>query len=404
MSWNFSQLPASLATHEAVLETLSRNEDAEGLQVLGLWMRVLMTACTDAEPKTIAALAVMGSVRRSTAQRIVDLAADTGIARVDGDRVQWLHVEEAFLTMKQKTEKEAERKRKEREKAKTLNDSVESDAMSAGQKRTSDGQARTSRGQKRTSAHKNITDQIRSEDTRSEEEDPSLRSGSCAVRAEPHDGDDDDGLLPEPKTKREAERQAAAKRIFAFWKSELGHELAIRTREKIAKIEARLREYERGHDPENPETEPEFICKTAIVGIGRNPFNTGDNPRGKRYDSIGLIFRNNEKTDEYFTDGLEEMRRRKNAESAKVAEATSEHHAAPTTPGHRRDIPFAASHAPQDRREEAPRYVRSFECLESFYGAQAKAGGERLEALRAHVVAYPGDTEAQMVLVLAGAA
>jgi len=79
-----------------------------------------------------------------------------------------------------------------------------------------------------------------------------------------------------------------ARTVFVHWREALGHSSAQFTRDRQQKIIARLRE---GFTVER-------LCE-AIDGCALTPYNMGDNPQGRRYDSIDLIFRNAGKVDEF---------------------------------------------------------------------------------------------------------
>lgn len=79
-----------------------------------------------------------------------------------------------------------------------------------------------------------------------------------------------------------------ARTVFVHWQQRLGHADAKLSEDRKGKIIARLRE---GFTVER-------LCQ-AIDGCASSPYNMGDNPRGRRYDSIDLIFRNAGKVDEF---------------------------------------------------------------------------------------------------------
>lgn len=78
--------------------------------------------------------------------------------------------------------------------------------------------------------------------------------------------------------------------IFEYWKLKLNHKKAKYSHDKKRVILARLRE---GFTIEE--------CKKAIDGCASSPFHTGHNNDKRKYDSIGLIFRNASKL-EWFMD------------------------------------------------------------------------------------------------------
>ena len=76
--------------------------------------------------------------------------------------------------------------------------------------------------------------------------------------------------------------------IFNYWKEKLKHKKSLPTKDKLNKINARLKE---GYTIED--------CKQAIDGCANSEFHQGKNEGKKIYDSIGLIFRNGEKIEEF---------------------------------------------------------------------------------------------------------
>jgi len=76
--------------------------------------------------------------------------------------------------------------------------------------------------------------------------------------------------------------------IFNYWKEKLHHKQAKPTKDRLRKIDARLKE---GYTIED--------CKRAIDGCANSEFHQGKNKDKKKYDSIGLIFRNGEKLEEF---------------------------------------------------------------------------------------------------------
>lgn len=77
-------------------------------------------------------------------------------------------------------------------------------------------------------------------------------------------------------------------KIFEFWKWMVEQPRARPTRERIAKIQARLNE---GYSTED-------IC-CAIVGCCSRPWNRGDNPDGTQYCDLELICRKGSKLEFY---------------------------------------------------------------------------------------------------------
>lgn len=79
---------------------------------------------------------------------------------------------------------------------------------------------------------------------------------------------------PDPKDR------ANWKALFVFWQEQHGHQKAKFTKEREAKLRARLRE---GYSLDE--------CAAAIRGVKRSKFHMGDNPDGKKWDEWNLIFR-----------------------------------------------------------------------------------------------------------------
>lgn len=80
----------------------------------------------------------------------------------------------------------------------------------------------------------------------------------------------------------------AVAEIFAHWQKILNHPKTTLTKDRRGKIKARLAEKFTVED-----------LKLAIEGCRGSPFHQGDNERGEIYDSIDLIFRNAEKTEQF---------------------------------------------------------------------------------------------------------
>ena len=85
-----------------------------------------------------------------------------------------------------------------------------------------------------------------------------------------------------------AEPHEAVEKVFAHWCGVLGHPQAKLTPDRKAKIAARLRE---GSTVER--------LMQAIDGCAGSKYHMGENPNGRRYDSVELIFRNAGKVDEF---------------------------------------------------------------------------------------------------------
>lgn len=85
-------------------------------------------------------------------------------------------------------------------------------------------------------------------------------------------------------------------KVFGEWQSVMGHEKTKLTPARAKLIAKRVKEY--GIES----------CINAVRGCSRSPWHMGENPSGKRYDSIELIFRNEEKIEGFFE--LEEQQER----------------------------------------------------------------------------------------------
>lgn len=77
-------------------------------------------------------------------------------------------------------------------------------------------------------------------------------------------------------------------KVFREWQSVMGHEKTRLSPTKAKLIAKRISEY--GVES----------CINAVRGCSRSPWHMGENPSGKRYDSIELIFRNEEKIEGFF--------------------------------------------------------------------------------------------------------
>lgn len=85
-------------------------------------------------------------------------------------------------------------------------------------------------------------------------------------------------------------------KVFREWQSVMGHEKTRLSPARAKLIAKRISEY--GVES----------CINAVRGCSRSPWHMGENPSGKRYDSIELIFRNEEKIEGFFE--LEEQQHR----------------------------------------------------------------------------------------------
>lgn len=125
-----------------------------------------------------------------------------------------------------------------------------------------------------------------------------------------------DAVCTEDKDKAKAIYTSDARTVFVHWQERLGHPDAKFTEDRKQKIVARLRE---GFTVER-------LCQ-AIDGCAATPYNMGENPQGKRYDSIDLIFRNAGKVDEFAertSDRAGERRPDVNARRARIEKAKAQ--------------------------------------------------------------------------------
>lgn len=125
-----------------------------------------------------------------------------------------------------------------------------------------------------------------------------------------------DGVRTEAKDKDKASFLSDARTVFEHWQERLGHPDAKFSDDRKQKIVARLRE---GFTVER-------LCQ-AIDGCAATPYNMGENPQGKRYDSIDLIFRNAGKVDEFAertSDRAGERRPDVNARRARIEKAKAQ--------------------------------------------------------------------------------
>jgi len=90
------------------------------------------------------------------------------------------------------------------------------------------------------------------------------------------------------KKERKKEYKHTPVKIFSFWKEHLNHPKALLTKDRRIKIAARLKE---GYTIEQ--------SKEAIKGCKLSAYHMGDNPQGKVYDTIELIFRNGDKIEQF---------------------------------------------------------------------------------------------------------
>ena len=113
-------------------------------------------------------------------------------------------------------------------------------------------------------------------------------------------------ILKELKKGRKKEDKDMCVEIFSFWKKELNHPKALLTKDRQTKISARLKE---GYTLEQ--------AKDAIKGCKLSSYHMGDNPRGRVYDSIELIFRNGDKIEQFINIYKEVLKYGKTRKSGK---------------------------------------------------------------------------------------
>lgn len=77
------------------------------------------------------------------------------------------------------------------------------------------------------------------------------------------------------------------KRVFDHWREVTGHSAAVLDSVRISAIAKALRSH--GFE----------TTIAAVEGISRSPFHMGDNPRGIRYDGLGVILRNAESIEKF---------------------------------------------------------------------------------------------------------
>ena len=94
----------------------------------------------------------------------------------------------------------------------------------------------------------------------------------------------------EKKEEKEKNNNIYVKNIFSYWQKKLNHKKSKLTKERATKILARLKE---GYTEDD--------LKKAIDGCAASSYHMGQNEQGMVYDSIGLIFRNAEKVDEFIS-------------------------------------------------------------------------------------------------------
>lgn len=89
------------------------------------------------------------------------------------------------------------------------------------------------------------------------------------------------------KEKRISSANADVETVFEYWKLQCSHPRTVLDNKRKRLIEARLKTFTVGD------------LKDAIDGCKRSPWHQGQNPARKIYDAIGLIFRDNEKVEEF---------------------------------------------------------------------------------------------------------
>jgi len=96
------------------------------------------------------------------------------------------------------------------------------------------------------------------------------------------------GLNPSSLNPESIYTSGDARTVFSYWQKTLGHPGAQFSPERKRRIEARLKE---GYSVAK-------LCE-AIDGCAASKYHMGENDSGTVYDSIGLIFRNAEKVEEF---------------------------------------------------------------------------------------------------------
>lgn len=113
-------------------------------------------------------------------------------------------------------------------------------------------------------------------------------------------------IFKELKKGRKKEHKDIPAEIFSFWKDHLNHPKALLTPDRRKKIGARLKEG--------------YIIKQsqdAIRGCKLSAYHMGDNPQGKVYDTIELIFRNGDKIEQFINIYKEALKHGKNSKRGK---------------------------------------------------------------------------------------
>lgn len=94
-------------------------------------------------------------------------------------------------------------------------------------------------------------------------------------------------LVPPAQSKAD-EHAAAFDEVFAYWQKRMGHPQSKATKERRAKVIARLRD-------KYSVTQ----IKLAISGCAASPFHMGENDQRTRYDDLTLICRSATKLEEF---------------------------------------------------------------------------------------------------------
>jgi hypothetical protein len=92
--------------------------------------------------------------------------------------------------------------------------------------------------------------------------------------------------------------------IFSYWQNVMNHPHAKLDKKRSKKIEEALN---LGYTPDE--------LKLAIDGCSKTPFNTGQNDKGQRYDSIDLIFRDADHIDQFISNSINPPRPAVNGDS-----------------------------------------------------------------------------------------
>lgn len=87
--------------------------------------------------------------------------------------------------------------------------------------------------------------------------------------------------MADARERRESKHRGESELVFRYWQAKLGHTKAMYSRDREAKIAARLREG----------ATTDELCY-AVDGIAKSQWHMGQNDNGVRYDGIEFLFRN----------------------------------------------------------------------------------------------------------------